>query len=204
MAEHSVYRNNSSFLKWRLHGADLRVQTVGFNKKKEQTTMVYYLIIGFYLLLYAWMIFHDLFHKEPVEIASRTEEEEIDISEEAKAFKPIEVSKEMTAAQPLEGENPVTMERKENEEAMKEGPSFESQPMEQEISEQEYLSPNDEVPEQTLSPEEGPVPEILPFQSTEYSGGILMSILHKQIEDLSQKDPEMDDVTIHLMKIDQK
>jgi hypothetical protein len=31
-----------------------------------------------------------------------------------------------------------------------------------------------------------------------------MSILHKQIEDLSQKDPEMDDVTIHLMKIDQK
>lgn len=161
--------------------------------------MVYYLIIGFYLLLYAWMIFHDLFHKEPVEIASKTEEEEIDISEEAKAFKPIEVSKEMAAAQPLKGENSVTMERKEKEEAMKETPSFESWPMEQ-----EYLSPDDEVPEQTLSPEEGPVPEIIPFQSTEYSGGILMSILHKQIEDLSQKDPEMDDVTIHLMKIDQK
>jgi hypothetical protein len=204
VAEHSVYRNNSSFLKWKLHGADLRVQTVGFNKKKEQTTMVYYLIIGFYLLLYAWMIFHDLFHKEPVEIASKTEEEEIDISEEAKAFKPIEVSKEMAAAQPLKGGNSVTMERKEKEVAMKETPSLESQPMEQEISEQEYLSPNDEVPEQTLSPEEGPVPEIIPFQSTEYSGGILMSILHKQIEDLSQKDPEMDDVTIHLMKIDQK
>lgn len=166
--------------------------------------MVYYLIIGFYILLYAWMIFHDLFHKEPVEIASRTEEEEIDISEEAKAFKPIEVSKEMSAAQPLKGENSVTMERKEKEEAMKETPSFESQPMEQEISEQEYLSSDGEVPEQTTSPEEGPVPEILPFQSTEYSGGILMSILHKQIEDLSQKDPEMDDVTIHLMKIDQK
>lgn len=161
--------------------------------------MVYYLIIGFYILLYAWMIFHDLFHKEPVEIASRTEEEEIDISKEAKAFKPIEVSKEMAAAQPLKGENSVTMERKENEEAMKETPSFEPQPMEQ-----EYLSSDGEVPEQTPSPDEGPVPEILPFQSTEYSGGILMSILHKQIEDLSQKDPEMDDVTIHLMKIDQK
>ena len=41
------------------------------------------------------MILYDLLHKDPTEVQPKQEEEEIDITQEAQQFKPVEVSKEM-------------------------------------------------------------------------------------------------------------
>ena len=47
-----------------------------------------------YILMYAGMIVYDMFlAKESVDLSPRIEEEEIDISEEAMAFKPTEIGK---------------------------------------------------------------------------------------------------------------
>ena len=47
--------------------------------------MVYYLIIGAYIILYIGMILYDLLHKDPTEVQPKQEEEEIDITQEAQA-----------------------------------------------------------------------------------------------------------------------
>jgi hypothetical protein len=60
--------------------------------------MVYRIILFFYLVLYAVMIIRDLFFtKTAEEAAPKTEEEEIDITEEAEEFQPIEVHKDAPA-----------------------------------------------------------------------------------------------------------
>ena len=60
--------------------------------------MVYRIILFFYLVLYAVMIIRDLFFtKTAEEAATKTEEEEIDITEEAEEFQPIEVHKDAPA-----------------------------------------------------------------------------------------------------------
>lgn len=53
------------------------------------------------------MILYDLLHKDPTEVQPKQEEEEIDITQEAQQFKPVEVSKEMSYVQ-----KPVTAEEK--------------------------------------------------------------------------------------------
>lgn len=79
-----------------LHGTGLRAQTVDILvAKRKQYIMVYYLIIGAYIILYIGMILYDLLHKDPTEVQPKQEEEEIDITQEAQQFKPVEVSKEM-------------------------------------------------------------------------------------------------------------
>lgn len=60
--------------------------------------MVYYLIIGAYIILYIGMILHDLLRVDPNEVQPKQEEEEIDITQEAEAFKPVEVVKEAPEA----------------------------------------------------------------------------------------------------------
>ena len=48
-----------------------------------------------YVLAYGGMVFYDLFlAKEPVELAPKVEEEEIDISDEAKTFNPVIIDKD--------------------------------------------------------------------------------------------------------------
>jgi hypothetical protein len=61
--------------------------------------MLYYVIIGSYILLYIGMITYDLCHKDPAETPVKAEEEEVDISEEASQFKPVEVSKDIPELQ---------------------------------------------------------------------------------------------------------
>lgn len=56
--------------------------------------MVYIIIITGYIILYAGMIVYDLFHRDQAEVVQKTDEVEIDISQEAGEFHPIEVSKD--------------------------------------------------------------------------------------------------------------
>ncbi|GEM_PF-4120143 len=60
--------------------------------------MIYYSIIGAYVILYAVMIARDLLRRQPEEKA-KAEEVEVDISEEASQFKPVEVSKDLPELQ---------------------------------------------------------------------------------------------------------
>ena len=57
------------------------------------STVMTFLCVA-YILIYAGMIMYDMFlAKEAVDLSPRIEEEEIDISEEAMAFKPTEIGK---------------------------------------------------------------------------------------------------------------
>jgi cytoskeletal protein RodZ len=83
--------------------------------------MVYYLIIGAYIILYIGMILYDLLHKDPTEAQPKQEEEEIDITQEAEQFKPVEVTKDMPDIQnPAKVEKATTSEKSKEDNPQKE------------------------------------------------------------------------------------
>ena len=58
------------------------------------SSIMTFICVG-YVLAYGGMVFYDLFlAKEPVELAPKVEEEEIDISDEAKTFNPVIIDKD--------------------------------------------------------------------------------------------------------------
>lgn len=60
-----------------------------------------------YILIYAGMIMYDMFlAKEAVDLSPRIEEEEIDISEEAMAFRPTEIEKVSKCWERTSDDNP--------------------------------------------------------------------------------------------------
>lgn len=77
------------------------------------TVMTFLCVV--YILIYAGMIMYDMFlAKEAVDLSPRIEEEEIDISEEAMAFKPTEIGKvskswESTSDDAPHAQRPMTM-----------------------------------------------------------------------------------------------
>lgn len=204
--------------------------------------MLYYVIIGSYILLYIGMITYDLCHKDPAETPVKTEEEEVDISEEASQFKPVEVSKDIPELQIGEPKATASNETKQSQQVAKaekqekkhQGEPEQSAPQTQQ-SDQQPPTPTKSESQQTPlaqpmqetattkapehsqektseqpiqsqqaepSPKSGsPLQQIKAKGKTIYKGGMVMTALHGYIEQVSEDDPQMDNVTILMTKI---
>lgn len=204
--------------------------------------MLYYVIIGSYILLYIGMITYDLCHKDPAETPVKTEEEEVDISEEASQFKPVEVSKDIPELQIGKPKATASNETKQSQQVAKaekqeqkhQGQPEQSVPQTQQSAKQPSTPTKSESQQTPLaqpmqetattkapehsqektseqpvqsqqaepSPNSGsPLQQIKAKGKTIYKGGMVMTALHGYIEQVSEDDPQMDNVTILMTKI---
>jgi cell division protein FtsN len=204
--------------------------------------MLYYVIIGSYILLYIGMITYDLCHKDPAETPVKAEEEEVDISEEASQFKPVEVSKDIPELQIGKPKATTSNETKQSQQTAKaekqeqkrqdnlsslhsqsqrpaQQPSTpttaESQQTPQAHPVQETATTKASEPSQEKAPEQpaltqqaepspdsgSPLQQIKSKGKTIYKGGMVMTALHGYIEQVSEDDPQMDNVTILMTRI---
>lgn len=204
--------------------------------------MLYYVIIGSYILLYIGMITYDLCHKDPAETPVKADEEEVDISEEASQFKPVEVSKDIPELQIGKPKATASNETKqsqqtakaEKQEQKRQGQPEQSAPQSQQPAQQPSMpttaesqqtpqahpaqetattkaselsqekAPEQPAPAQQAepSPDSGsPLQQIKAKGKTIYKGGMVMTALHGYIEQVSEDDPQMDNVTILMTRI---
>lgn len=204
--------------------------------------MLYYVIIGSYILLYIGMITYDLCHKDPAETPVKAEEEEVDISEEASQFKPVEVSKDIPELQIGKPKATASNETKQSQQVAKaekqeqkhQGQPEQSVPHTQQ-SDQQPSTPTksesqqtplaqpmqetatakapehsqEKTPEQPVQSRQAepslnsgsPLQQIKAKGKTIYKGGMVMTALHGYIEQVSEDDPQMDNVTILMTRI---
>lgn len=123
--------------------------------------MLYKLIIVVYACLYAGMIIHDLFFDKDVKTAPRQEEEEIDISEEAKEFASVEIFKDPPAKEKTQQET-----SQEETEQLQESAQ---EPVQQESSHQEQVSKDAGSETITASPVTSETPAVQPVSQTDDS-----------------------------------
>lgn len=183
--------------------------------------MVYYLIIGAYIILYIGMILYDLLHKDPTEVQPKQEEEEIDITQEAQQFKPVEVSKEMPNIQ-----KPSTAEEQPKAEASEKTSSNTAESLKEEkhaapdnthdTSGRDNSAKTDSQPTQEPPSKPQPAPSQQAQESkadakkedessvneTEYSGAKKFEDLEQEIIACSKDDPEMQAAAYEIMRID--
>lgn len=188
------------------------------------------------------MITYDLCHKDPAETPVKTEEEEVDISEEASQFKPVEVSKDIPELQIGKPKATASNETKQSQQVAKaekqeqkhQGQPEQSVPQTQQSAKQPSTPTKSESQQTPLaqpmqetattkapehsqektseqpvqsqqaepSPNSGsPLQQIKAKGKTIYKGGMVMTALHGYIEQVSEDDPQMDNVTILMTKI---
>lgn len=226
--------------------------------------MLYYSIIGLYIAVYAVMIAHDLFRKGPEEAQAKAEEVEVDISEEARQFKPVEIIKEDPAPKvaspdtntkvtsnnkpdPAEDQkekqegsqtqddkpekphdaNPPAATSPKSEATVAQEP-WTKQAHHEDLSASESSAPKvihvqveaplapptpmaavDEEPKSSPSPavQSKPNPgsatlkRLNDLKKTKYEDGILVDLLADDIEDLSERDPEMETAEVNIFRI---
>ena len=206
-----------------LHGTGLRAQTVDILvAKRKQYIMVYYLIIGAYIILYIGMILYDLLHKDPTEVQPKQEEEEIDITQEAQQFKPVEASKEMpniqkpaTAEEQPKAETPEKADSSKAETPKEEKPAAPDnthETPEKDDSPKPDSQPTQEPPSKPQPAPSQPAQEPKAdakkdddessFNETEYSGAKKFEDLEQEIIACSKDDPEMQAAAYEIMRID--
>lgn len=249
-------KSDSSFSKWRLHGTGRKAQAGSFIEDytlRYVRFMLYYVIIGSYILLYIGMIAYDLCHKSPTDAPPKTEEVEVDISEEASRFKPIEVTKDgpetnavqHPAAPAEEPEHASETDAKKTHEAKptpqpaaatqpaQSAPAQQPEPSEptaptppapqppydDAVQQPPVTQPEQETATEAKAPEEAPeesVPaqpqptpstngnplqRVSAMKGTVYKGGIVVSALVRQIEDLSEDEAAVDSVDMYFSKL---
>ena len=142
------------------------------------------------------MILYDLLHKDPTEVQPKQEEEEIDITQEAQQFKPVEVSKEMPNIQkPATAEEQPKAETPEKDDS----PKPDSQPTQEPPSKPQ---PAPSQPAQEPKADAKKDDDESSFNETEYSGAKKFEDLEQEIIACSKDDPEMQAAAYEIMRID--
>ncbi len=133
------------------------------------SSIMTFICVG-YVLAYGGMVFYDLFlAKEPVELAPKVEEEEIDISDEAKTFNPVIIDKDgcfhWGQDDNLDEEQEMTKAGEESEELTMERSEGEYGQVVGDSETETYMGTVDEPLTQTEEPTDNPSEILTTFQT---------------------------------------